>query len=327
MSFTRRRLLQAAIVWSLLPLAACKPKIAGLSKDKIMQKYPMKTYAVGRFLIDFPEVAKDVSMSQRFSGMDMEWKPATADQYRTLLSLRVNTLKGIDPSTQLFIKDEAGTIPQSRILFFEESANKDGLIQFEAYRFAEEVNGYFFLTGSAARKKVALVAPSVNEVLGIIQPRVIDPKMTENGACFDRAFVSGTHPSVGEEVAILVRFDDIAVSFSTQVIDSVDSGPSLLQRAAKADEYPGVKILRKSKREVAGLSGAEFAFKAPPGSEVNSHTFQWEYQGTPNSTAAPEMRVGLTIPNGTDAAKLSDEELLGLWDAVLGSIRLRPGAV
>lgn len=189
------------------------------------------------------------------------------------------------------------------------------------------MNGYFFLTGSAARKKVALVAPSVNEVLGIIQPRVIDPKMTENGACFDRAFVSGTHPSVGEEVAILVRFDDIAVSFSTQVIDSVDSGPSLLQRAAKADEYPGVKILRKSKREVAGLSGAEFAFKAPPGSEVNSHTFQWEYQGTPNSTAAPEMRVGLTIPNGTDAAKLSDEELLGLWDAVLGSIRLRPGAV
>jgi Tle cognate immunity protein 4 C-terminal domain/Tle cognate immunity protein 4 N-terminal domain len=327
MSLTRRQLLRAVAAWSLLPLAACKPSIVGLPKDKIMQKYPLKTYAVGRYLIDFPEVAKDVSMSQRFSGMDMEWKSATADQYRALLSLRVNTLKGLDPSTQLLIKDEAGTIPQSRILLFEENTNRDGLIQFEAYRYSEEVHGYFFLSGSAARKKVALVEPSVNEVLGIIQPRIIDPKMTENGACFDRAFVSGTHPSVGEEVAIMAKFHDITISFSTQVIDSVDSGPSLLQRATKADEYSGIKILRKSKREVAGLSGAEFAFKAPPGSEVNSHTFQWEYQGTPNSVAAPEMRVGLNIPNGTDAAKLSDEELLGLWDAVLGSVRLRPGAV
>lgn len=327
MSLTRRRLLQAAVAWSLLPLAACEQKVAGLSKDKIMQKYPMKTYAVGRFLIDFPEIAKDVSMSQRFSGMDMEWKPATADQYRTLLSLRVNTLKGSDPSTQLLVKDEAGEIPQSRVLLFEENTNRDGLIQFEAYRYAEEVNGYFFLTGSAARKKVSLVMPSVNEVLGLIQPHIIDPKMTERGACFDHAFVTGTHPSVGEEVVIMAVFNDIRMSFVTQVIDSVDDGPSLLQRAAKADEYPDVKILRKSKREVAGQSGAEFAFKAPPGSEMNTHEFQWEYQGTPNSVAAPRMKVGLNISNGTDAAKLSDEELLGLWDTVLGSIRLRPGAV
>ena len=327
MSLTRRRLLQAAVAWSLLPLAACEQKIAGLSKEKIMQKYPMKTYAVGRFLIDFPEIAKDVSMSQRIDGTDFEWKSASEDQYGTLLSSRVRALKGVDPKTKFLISDEPGAVPQSRIILFENEIDRDGLLQFEAYHYAAEAKGYFLLSGPVARSNVAVVSPSVNEVFKLIQPRIIDPKMTERGACFDHAFVSGTDPKLGEKAVIMARFNDIAMNFVTQVIDTVDSGPSLLQRATKADEYPEVKILRKSKREVAGLDGAEFAYKTPPGSEITSHAFQWEYLGTPNSIGAPEMSVGLNILNGTDAAKLSDEELLGLWDTVLGSIRLRPGAV
>jgi hypothetical protein len=73
MSFTRRQLLQAVSAWSLLPLAACKPDVAGLPKDKIIQKYPLKTYAVGRFLIDLPEVAKEISLSQKCAGMRVVW--------------------------------------------------------------------------------------------------------------------------------------------------------------------------------------------------------------------------------------------------------------
>lgn len=327
MSLTRRRILQAAAIWSLLPLTACEPNAAGLSKDKIMKKYPMKTYAVGRFLIDFPEIAKDVSMSQRIDGTDFKWKSVTEDQYTALLSSRVRALKGIDPSTHFLVSDELGAVPQSRIILFENDNDRDGLLQFEAYRYAADARGYFFLSGPVARSNIALVNPSVNEVLKLIQPRIIDPRMNDRGACFDHAFVAGTDPKLGEKVVIMVQFNEITMNFVTEVIDSVDGGPSLLQRATKADEYPDVKILRKTNREVVKLSGAEFAFKTPPGSEATSHAFEWEYQGKLNSVAAPKMKVGLSIPNGADAAKTSDEELLGLWDTVLGSIRLRPGAV
>ena len=327
MNFIRRKLLQAFAASSLLPLVACQPNVAGLPKDKILQKYPLKTYAVGRFLIDLPEIAENVSMSQRIDGTDFEWKSASEDQFATLLSSRVRTLKGVDPKTQFLISDEPGAVPQSRIILFENEIDRDGLLQFEAYRYAAETKGYFLLSGPVARSNVAVVSPSLNEVFKLIQPGIIDPKMTKRGACFDHAFVGGADPKLGEKAVIMARFNDIAMNFVTQVIDTVDSGSSLLQRATKADEYPEVKILRKSKRKVAGLDGAEFAYKTPPGSEITSHAFQWEYRGTLNSIVAPEMSIGLKIPDGTDAAKLSDEELLGLWDTVLGSIRLRPGAV
>jgi hypothetical protein len=117
------------------------------------------------------------------------------------------------------------------------------------------------------------------------------------------------------------------MSFSTQVIDKIDDAPSLLKRAERLKGYPDIKILRKTTREIAGLDGEEVAFKTPTDSETTSHSFQWEYQGKPNSIAAPQISASLNIPSGTDAVSISNEELLGLWDAVLGSIRLRPGAV
>lgn len=326
MSLSRRQLLQAAAAWSLLPLAACKPNIAGLPKDKIMQKYPLKTYAVGRFLIDLPEVAKEVSLSQECSGMRVAWEQKPEAQFKFVVNQKRLSLSGTDRGQPILLKDEPGSDPNIHIFLFKQVSPKTGLLEVNVYRYASELNGYHLFSSEIDPERAGEALPYANEVVRAVQPRLITPAITERGACFDHAFVSGTDPELSEETSILARFNDITLNFSTQVIYKVDDGPSLLKRAAIASDFPEVKVLRKTKRDVAGLSGEEFSFINLPGSQKTvSHSSEWEYQGQVKSVATPKIHAGLEFTG--ESAAISDEELLGLWDTVLGSIRLRPGAV
>jgi hypothetical protein len=323
MNLQRRFLLQAFVVCAALPLVACQRNVNGRLKDKIMEKFQMNTYAVGRFLIDLPDVVKDIAMSQKIFGTKIEWKPATEAQYLTLLSMRVNELTGTNPESQLLIGYESGEVLKSHIISFEKEDTRDGFVGYEGYRYADEVHGYFLLTGSAARKKIANITPSVNEVLKLFQPRLIDPGIRDRGICIDHAFVSGADSEWGERTGIMASLDNIRIGFSTQVIERIDEGPSLLQRAEVAKAFPEAKILRKTKRDIAGLKGAELSFMDTPQAS-SAYSLQWEYQGQPNSIAAPRIEASIDT---TGPMSISEEQLLGLWDTILGSIRMRPGAV
>lgn len=327
MSLSRRQLLQAAAAWSLLPLAACKPNIAGLPKDKIMQKYPLKTYAVGRFLIDLPEVAKSVSLSQRYIGMDVAWEEKSEAQFKFIVDQKRLSLAGIDGGEPILIKDEPSSDPNTHTFLFKQVSPETGLLEVNVYRYSSELKGYHLFTSPIDPERAVEALPYASKVVRAVQPRLITAVMSDRGACFDHAFVSGADPAAVEEASIMAQFNDIRISFSTQVINKVDDGPSLLKRAERLKGYPAIKILRQTTREIAGLHGEEVAFKTPTDSEATSHSFQWEYEGKPSSLAAPRISAGLNIPSGTAAVSISNEELLGLWDAVLGSIRLRPGAV
>jgi hypothetical protein len=288
-----------------------------------MQKYPMKAYAVGRFLIDLPKAATDLQISQRIYGTDIEWKPSTEAQYRTTLSTRLNGLIGINPESKLLVSDESGPVANSRIILFEQNSDRSGFIGYEAYRYSEEIGGYFQIKGSAERARVGIVGPWVNRILALIQPRIIDPNMIERGTCFDHAFIPGKDPLMRDNVAIIANLDAIRVRFSAQVVERIDEGPSLLERAEQINRFPGARLLRKSRREIAGLGGSEFSFVDTPQAS-SAYSFQWEYPGQPSSIVAPRVEVSIDT---TGLVSIAEGELLGLWDAILNSIRLRPGAV
>jgi hypothetical protein len=322
MTYTRRQLLRASLACSLLPLTACDRSVAGLPKEKITQKYPMKTYAVGRFLIDLPDAAKEVSMSQRYIGMKVKWIDASKAQFASVLKQKRLSLSGMHRNEPILLKDEAGSDEDTHFFLFKQLSPESGLLEVDAYRYAAQLNGYHFFSSQVDPQRSDEALPYARKVLSAVQSRLVTPATTERGACFDHAFVTGSNAQNGEEAAILASFDNVSMSFFTQAIDSV-SGIPLMQRAERASEFPDVKILRKTKREIAGLYGGEFSFKDVPQAS-SSYSFNWEYDGQPNSVAAPKMRAGLETMGSTS---LPQDELLGLWDAVLESIRVRPGAV
>jgi hypothetical protein len=124
-------------------------------------------------------------------------------------------------------------------------------------------------------------------------------------------------------VAIIANLDNIRIGFSARVVERVDDGPSLLERAEQISGFPGAKSLRKSRRELAGLNGSEFAFIDTPQASA-AYSLQWEYPGQASSIGAPRIEASIET---TGPISITGQELLGLWDAILSSIRLRQGAV
>lgn len=319
----RRIFLRALAAYSLLSLAACQRNAQGFSKDKIVQKYPMTTHSVGRFLIDLPKAAKDVQTSLKIIGKKIEWKASSEAQYNVLLAKRTRELKGANANDQLLVKAAAGETPKTMIVLFEEDASRDGFIAYEGYRYYDMMQGYFVVTGSAARKNIEHIVPAVQRILNLVQPHNPDKNETIRGVLVDHAFVSGVDPQLYEYAVLSANVGEISIAFSTRVVDRSSEDDSPLERADLLKNFPGTKILRKSKRAVAGLNGDEVGFldRPQPNAKVK---FVWEYPGQPHSLTAPVMSVAI---ESTEPVSMPEDELLGLWDAVLDSIRLRPGAV
>ncbi len=98
--------------------------------------------------------------------------------------------------------------------------------------------------------------------------------------------------------------------------------------------FAGVRTLRRDKRDVGPIKAEEYLIAAnEEGQQL--YSFAWEAPGKADSIAEPNITAGLGVLGQSvvddehpyKPAFKSDEEALELWDAIIASIRLRPGAV
>ncbi len=112
---------------------------------------------------------------------------------------------------------------------------------------------------------------------------------------------------------------------------------SLLARidAAKAEQpgsYPSRTVLREGKRIVQHWHGEESLIKRKDG----THDFEWAFVGTPRDVANPSefnavmySKVQHNTIGAAQAASLSDDEAVALFDKLLSGLKFRvkvPGA-
>ncbi|MEQ6351560.1 T6SS immunity protein Tli4 family protein [Ralstonia pseudosolanacearum] len=103
---------------------------------------------------------------------------------------------------------------------------------------------------------------------------------------------------------------------------------------AVAGQLSGLKILRKRQRNVGPIEAEEYA-TAASGNGQRVYAFAWESQGKDKSLSEQNIVAALKVLEQSvitehtpyRPAFKSDEEALQLWDAIIDSIRLRPGAV
>lgn len=105
---------------------------------------------------------------------------------------------------------------------------------------------------------------------------------------------------------------------------TADVHASLLAR------FVGLSHLRNRERPVGPIWGEEI-LTAGTEKGKRAYAFKWEAPGKANSLAEPNINIELgVIESAYETNKESfatDEEALELWDAIVDSIRLRPGAV
>lgn len=111
--------------------------------------------------------------------------------------------------------------------------------------------------------------------------------------------------------------------------------PGLRERAGGAAGFlasvlSGKATLRNRARPVGPIAADEILMAATQNGR-RSYGFKWEAQGKVNSLAEPnliaELMDGIQDPEAVGPTSFKDDdEALALWDEIIGSIRLRPGA-
>ncbi|WP_454742933.1 T6SS immunity protein Tli4 family protein [Cupriavidus necator] len=92
----------------------------------------------------------------------------------------------------------------------------------------------------------------------------------------------------------------------------------------------GVTQLRNRERPVGPIQADEILVAGTQDGK-RTYGFKWEAPGKADSLVEPNLNVSLQVGESAYVTNkesfFSDEEALELWDAVVGSLRLRPGAV
>ncbi len=125
------------------------------------------------------------------------------------------------------------------------------------------------------------------------------------------------------------------VSFKVTAYTQRSVEPGLRKRgggvlAGLLSTVAGFTQLRNRERPVGPIEADEILVAGTQDGK-RSYGFKWEAPGKADSLAEPNLNVSLQVGESAYLTNkesfASDEEALELWDAVVGSLRLRPGAV
>ncbi len=304
----------------------------------------MRPFCVGRFLIDVPVQAKPDALSQSIMGMG-------SIDVATNVTHATYDLKARDKEAELRAKPHTkeGSVlhdawrPEgvdATFLTFRD--DKYSTEQFSVLAYFWRDRRMFTFHSGASNTGVQEAKDRLMRDFALIQPRANDEIPQAAGSCIESAFVPGSGYR-SEHIGASFDFPDyprLHLVVSTGVKERPDE-EGLLARVARQTpafemKYPNAKVRtpRRAKRTVNGAQGEELieilqADKDDPyrKDQGNSYDAKWEFVGVAKSMEKPSLDIILRYDDGApDGKKLTEEEFLALWDAVVNSLRPRPGA-
>lgn len=292
-----------------------------------MSRFQFVPWPVGRHLIDLPAPIEGIERTQRILNVDVTWISANEEQFELALKTRLQEMREAAAQSNLFYQEESGASEKSCIVLYEE-LGRGGAITYEAFRYAKDFGGYFLLTEDVTRSKMARVKPWVDRILKILLPRDNESIPKGIGACIDHGLVLNTETEFSEVIGLSANLGALVVGFSTQVYDRPSDEATLLDRSHVLTKFPNTSVKRSTKRTVNGQDGHELVFASVAGNSFEpSFSARWECPGKLKSRIAPRISVTFTVHGNPALGGLTSDELMGLWDVVVASIRLRPGSV
>lgn len=304
-----------------------------------------KSVCFGRFVMDVP-VNTDLIFGGQAFGPNIQTLENSSKNLRELASSKQSELEAIKH------REEAGSLLRlaidgptegSRVLQFWSSRNST---------YTTDVWGYlsvpphgFLYKGLASpidgrpldgeMQKLTYVATN----LRVRQP---DEVPSEPGVCLDLGFIKDDTGKFQEIFNIGLRFPSLPdVSFSISTNKDARRDTSFEERRNEAKKaalayaplatlFGKVKTLREGKHEVFRWKGDEALFRRPLDGEQDGvwHEFQFEYLGIRYDHHNPGWEATLFTgvkgnTAGGQAASLTDDEVIALWDRLLSTFRLR----
>ncbi len=295
-----------------------------------------KTHAIGRYLVDVPGDAKlverwkynqdpleplpiksDAHFKQIVAQREAELRAAMHKTEGPMLIERVNHAQG----SVTLVSWEA---PTSKIFYYFDAYFRGGSKAIKYYgdlspKFKQRVLADFEVMSREWRE---LLPNEIPEGVGFVAGNMILADKDFNRESWSLDIKLANKP-------------DVSIELSSFVVGKVDPEQTLRKRAGGIVAGMlglglGLSRLRNRERP-AGPIWAEEILVAGTQDGKRGYGFKWEAPGKPNSLAEPQLNLELEVGESaytTNAQSFStDEEALALWDAIVDSIRLRPGAV
>ncbi|MDF3844894.1 T6SS immunity protein Tli4 family protein [Pseudomonas citronellolis] len=322
---------------ALVGIAGCTP-FQSSAQNTTVDKTEWVTHCFGRFLIDLPPQA------QIRAGYDL-WGAAVKrlDVPPTSLAAQINQreqeLKAQrhEARGSMFLRRinlENGGIG---LLSWASDASRV-MLNLDTYAISKPISRIYYRQGkiSTDREQRGIeIATTLTRNLRSRDPQDIP---AEPGFCIDGAYIAGsTFQREGFNVG--VSFPDHPGAFFSFSTDTGAEEDQLLDRvggflAGAAKMVAGLETLRKGQRNIGPISAQEYLV-AGSAEGQRAYSFAWESQGKDGSLSEPNITAGLGVlerdadshGNPPPPAFRSDQKALELWDAIIDSIRLRPGAV
>ncbi len=164
-----------------------------------------------------------------------------------------------------------------------------------------------------------------------------DPEKAGPGFCLGPVVINSDQDEEKAKIRFgMDRFPDLSLEIYSRRF-TPDSHETLLGNMKQLEEYSSVRVLRKGARAFAGMNGTQWLDRFTDDHDVERLTFAaWSSPDGNHSLGQPRLTIGLEtggrLSRGPNAGKYVDSSLtpdegVALWDAIIGSIRLRQDAL
>ncbi|WGS51925.1 T6SS immunity protein Tli4 family protein [Paraburkholderia sp. D15] len=310
----------------------------------------LRPWCIGRLVFDRPASSEISDESYEWRGDKLETTHgSTFETYSAKIKARENELRTkqrfypakLDVKTgKAWLEKAFSPVENSRVFVYQEAAAAVPLpFKTEGYLFANHT--LFHTIGGIGEDGLYDAENIYNDIYRRIKARDNSVVPTESGFCIDGGIVAGTSTHTEEVSQSFALMPGRAALLLIKLRDSMDDDQghpltkNLSDLRAQLNRMPGsYRILRKGKRVVAGMDAEEVLFELHDG-PVTVFRFYLLAPGNPATLAQPHTSVELLLgapsqgglPPDQATSPVDEAGALQLWDTLLNSLRVRPGAV
>lgn len=296
----------------------------------------MIPYCFGRLMIDIPAEAKVRVINQSIEGFGeiKVHRDLSKEQFFRLATNKERELRATKHRKEGTVLRESDESNDAWIMAFRDDGINTLDYAILGYFWKDEA-GYVF-GYSADNNGLDEAKADLKHAITLIHPRDNARFPDRPGFCIDSAVVSGSD----------FRLERVGTAFAVPSLPSMEIGvesssviriypEGLIQRSdqnlpAVRALHPDLRLeeLRKGKRTVAGFDGLELVEVADRGTPGELFQARWEFLGEARSLTRPSVTISISYGNEhADAEfqneKLSIDELVAVWDAMLGTLRVQ----
>jgi len=314
--------------------------------------FKSRSWCIGRFLFDRPIASEISSQRYKFRGETLETEyNASLATYEARVDARERDLRKrrrIDPGdknremSHPWLEKSFSPMRDSRVFVWKRLETKGISFSFESDSHIYDSGTLFNTTGQIGSSAIDQSEAIYSDIVRRIKARDNWTVPTEAGFCFDGGIMSGSSTYTEEVSQSFMLMPGrpaqlvIQMRTSTEPDQKETLTKTLPELRAQLNRLPGhYRILREGKRTIAGMNAEEVLFELKEG-DITSYQFYLLAPGDPSTLAKPHTSIQLLLgttsfnPNLTPdlaTSPVDEAGALQVWDTLLNSLRLRPGAV